>query len=736
MRAIFATAALGLVACVASAGDGSNATHAEAANQEAIQLAGRRNLAASIARFQDAVELAPAKPEYHNNLGVVLMRVGRMDDAKQRFVHSLVLSGMHNDDAESNLADLFAYTGANPRRSSVAAGLSQEAADRIAHLVKSRKESKKQGVPAQDSAETARLPTQTGAITSKTTDLKVESTHRAVSRLTANTTLRDAVWRKRFGSLRHRVRQLPRVPASEMHLPKHFRLMSGTAPFVITDLFRFWETRKQGHRSALRTVRALEAIAKERNGTPAQRAKLRRQLADARAAALAARRGSWPRSDPEAWATSYLDWNMTWLLSTLGQATGDYYPANLKLNGHPSIVTVTRAVQELIGASKPSYLQFNLASGHWFDAIAPRLGPMPWLFAEDDAWIDGCFGGAEADPDGAGFIAAQGNGSAAVWSSSDPSWSDYGFVGVPDASRGSSRLHGGGRQRGVASEHFMTSHWRMLLIGSRQAGMFNHKDTLQTLSYQLQLQGAKRWHLCSSANDAILGPAQKDFSTDTPTHPRVSLFRPDYTRLPELLQLDCFVDDVLEGEAVFYPREFWHETDNLFDFTVAITGTLAAKENTQHVMRQLRTSCEEAMDRGQARIGDTGWKPLDMIKPSADLCRHYERCAQWSEVAYATRSDNWEPVSSLNATAAWLLSPDGADMLAATARVRAAAEAEPGEVHVQADQNPARASRVWEWAGASRVNAREACEAGQGVAIRDMLRDRGRSRQLGDARRG
>ena len=33
--------------------------------------------------------------------------------------------------------------------------------------------------------------------------------------------------------------------------------------------------------------------------------------------------------------------------------------------------------------------------------------------------------------------------------------------------------------------------------------MFNHKDTLMTSSFQYQLVGRKKWHLCSPANDAV-----------------------------------------------------------------------------------------------------------------------------------------------------------------------------------------------------------------------------------------
>jgi hypothetical protein len=276
----------------------------------------------------------------------------------------------------------------------------------------------------------------------------------------------------------------------------------------------------------------------------------------------------------------------------------------------------------------------------------------------------------------------------------------------------------------------------MLLLGSKHAGMFNHKDTLQTLSYQVQLQGAKRWHLCSSENDPILSAAQGAFGKASPTQSRVSLFQPDYERLPGLAGLDCFADDVLEGEAVFYPREYWHETDNLYDYTMAITGTLSARENAQHVMRQLRASCQEAAGKGQTRAGHAGWAPLDMIKPSADLCRHYERCALWSEVAYGSRADNWEPFSPANATAAWLTTPQSADMVAAATRVTEAAQ-EAALPHAPAPgQDPARAGSVQEWAGQGGQPGGETCPATQGTETQRVLRQRGRSRQLADARRG
>lgn len=71
------------------------------------------------------------------------------------------------------------------------------------------------------------------------------------------------------------------------------------------------------------------------------------------------------------------------------------------------------------------------------------------------------------------------------------------------------------------SKFYLATHWKMLLIGEKSSGMFNHKDTLRTASWQLQLSGDKLWHLCSSANDKFLYDASA-----------VDMFAPNYQNFP------------------------------------------------------------------------------------------------------------------------------------------------------------------------------------------------------------
>jgi ribosomal protein L16 Arg81 hydroxylase len=47
--------------------------------------------------------------------------------------------------------------------------------------------------------------------------------------------------------------------------------------------------------------------------------------------------------------------------------------------------------------------------------------------------------------------------------------------------------------------------------------MFNHKDTLQSSSFQAQVKGRKRWHLCSNAESKNLYKAG-DVDTFSPNY--------------------------------------------------------------------------------------------------------------------------------------------------------------------------------------------------------------------------
>jgi hypothetical protein len=122
-------------------------------------------------------------------------------------------------------------------------------------------------------------------------------------------------------------------------------------------------------------------------------------------------------------------------------------------------------------------------------------------------------------------------------------------------------------------------HWRIMLVGVKGAGMFNHKDTLRSASWQAITAGKKRFHICDSAMDQFIYKAAD-----------VDTFAPDYSKYPLALKLDCYLDEVQSGEILYYPRDYWHQSKNLVDGTVALTGTLVNAWNFDSVTEQLMST--------------------------------------------------------------------------------------------------------------------------------------------------
>lgn len=94
--------------------------------------------------------------------------------------------------------------------------------------------------------------------------------------------------------------------------------------------------------------------------------------------------------------------------------------------------------------------------------------------------------------------------------------------------------------------------------------MFNHQDTLSTASWQMQLKGKKKWHICAPAEaEHLYRPGEVD------------CFNPDYESLPKMknvchdaivyhticllcnffiLQATCFQTVLTPGDFIYYPE--------------------------------------------------------------------------------------------------------------------------------------------------------------------------------------
>lgn len=282
----------------------------------------------------------------------------------------------------------------------------------------------------------------------------------------------------------------------------------------------------------------------------------------------------------------------TWTAVALNQAFGrraaDAYPHNMhEVDVHPVMTTMVEALAELDAPSgkfrrsalRPdaAYVQWNVPSADWPRLTASLPGPLPHQFAADDAWLDACLGSVSPLTHRRG-----------AW---------------PPRLRLRS-----GTPHAFAEEFSRASHWRMLLTGSRGAGMFGHWDVLATASWQFQVSGAKRWHICAPDQRPNLGDAAE-----------FDGFFPNYTAVERAKGLSCFLDVVLPGEFIFYPRNFWHQTENLATPSTSISSTVVDALNHRTVANEMKRECL-----GLNRL----------MVPSPALCRALDRCFEWWQSAY------------------------------------------------------------------------------------------------------
>lgn len=235
-----------------------------------------------------------------------------------------------------------------------------------------------------------------------------------------------------------------------------------------------------------------------------------------------------------------------------------------KTNVHPYMVPLREALDEF---EKPTnrfptdpnapgtYIQWNVPSEPW-KKLRKHMKHMPHQFFEDEKWISYCLPTKELE-----------------------------------------------------DSFTLRVHWRMVLIGTDNAGMFFHRDILRGSSWQGQVQGAKRWTLCDPlANEGRLYAAGE-----------VDTFQPDLERFPNFADSVCY-DDVIEtGDMVFYPRDYWHQTRNIGTPTITVSGTMVDENNRDSVEDELQQECTN---------GKWNWH----FEP--ELCESLQQCFQWWRTNY------------------------------------------------------------------------------------------------------
>jgi hypothetical protein len=295
--------------------------------------------------------------------------------------------------------------------------------------------------------------------------------------------------------------------------------------------------------------------------------------------------------------------NRQFLTSRFGDRRVDFYPHNMiEVQAHPYFLSFAPALYQLlhkpeeayvgVDASEPgTYIQWNLDAQAWQELMVELLGAtMPGML-DDRRWTQHCLGqGTQQDS------------SLSVNSDGDVA-SDGDNIQNRDADVGPDFA----QTERSASHFFLSTHWQMLLVGEAGAGMFHHQDTLRTASWQLQLVGAKKWHLC--------GPEQTPFMYEAG---KIDLFAPDYASFPLLRNATCYEVTVQAGEMLYYPHDYWHQTVNLETPSIALSSTLLTPYSYAQTAEELRRECA-----GAGRI----------FPPQQDMCDVMEKCySVWEEM--------------------------------------------------------------------------------------------------------
>ena len=281
------------------------------------------------------------------------------------------------------------------------------------------------------------------------------------------------------------------------------------------------------------------------------------------------------------WKNAYKNWSLEYFAAKYPGTMVEHYSRNMvQETVKPTFNTVEHCVDDMKAEStwykdKPGvYVQWNMNTEMWREVLLDAVSggdkegtagesssttteaaktttaktttseiPLPSMFTSDDKWIEQCF---ENDKMTDGFL--------------------------------------------------IGTHWRMLLIGSKNAGMFNHRDILRSSSFQAQLVGKKRWHLCGPSQDMFMYKAGD-----------INTFAPNYEEFPKAVRANCIDDWIVPGELIFYGKDWWHHTEVLPDANdgrpcVSITGTLVDANNHKAMVQELSRECGFSHEGKEKRI--------------------------------------------------------------------------------------------------------------------------------------
>ena len=118
-------------------------------------------------------------------------------------------------------------------------------------------------------------------------------------------------------------------------------------------------------------------------------------------------------------------------------------------------------------------------------------------------------------------------------------------------------------------------HLLWIFIGPADSGLFLHQDVAYTSAWNVQLTGSKAWKLWSPDQEELLYAGE------------LNAFAPDYQSFPKFSQAKTLTATVTEGECIYVPPRWWHQTKNI-DTGVALTANFVDQFNAKTVVDYLK----------------------------------------------------------------------------------------------------------------------------------------------------
>lgn len=227
---VLATTALALLLAIAAnateVSDETKDMTPKEMNSKAIKLAEADNLKEALVLLERATEASPETAFLHMNLGVTLMRAGRLDDAKVRFLKALKLNPS-DPDAIENLVELCKFRKLDPVEELTAEGIPVPRRLRRTARKRPRKRSKRRRPAVRTSVDEGGQASVLRAAGGEQVQPNAEGV------VTDNLGLSEV-------HIRHTVRRLPRIPAHRLYDAEFRVYAEGRKPFVLTGLIQQW----------------------------------------------------------------------------------------------------------------------------------------------------------------------------------------------------------------------------------------------------------------------------------------------------------------------------------------------------------------------------------------------------------------------------------------------------------------------------------------------------------------